>query len=194
MGRPVTGQIERCFLGLALPRFIRTQLGEIRETWRNAGLKGAWAPDENFHLTARFLGDTTPEQRDTLDAILTPALAQCGAVELRLGGTGGFPNPKRPRVLWAGIETVSGQLDPLFDAAESCARQAGFDQAPRRPHPHITLMRVRRPPAARTLADFFRETEILHSDAFTVRAVALWRSTLRPGGAVYEQLKEYPLT
>ena len=184
----------RCFLGIALPDPAREILAAQCRAWKGPGLLGSWVRPGNFHITVRFLGEVTETQRVELDRALGPAFSACGAARIRVAGAGVFPNARRPRVLWAGVEMLSGTLTPVFAAAEACARSAGLPAERKAAKPHVTLLRLRRPPARGVVEGLLEDAESLATDAFTVDSVALWKSTLGSGGACYEQLREYPLS
>lgn len=190
----MNGGLRRCFLGLALPVEIRRALAEIRGHWEPAGLRGAWVREDNFHVTLRFLGELGEAQVAALDGFARPAFGRCHAVRLRVAGTGAFPEASRPSVLWAGISVEVGDIQVLLEAAEDAALATGLPPEHRAAHPHITLVRLRESTAAEAAGRFLEGTHALTTDAFNVAAVALWESTLRGAGAVYRQLREYPLT
>jgi len=189
--RPVNDGPARCFLAIALPGAVRNTLAAVCREGSKMGLQGSWVREENFHITVRFLGDITENQRTQLGQSLESTLSKGAGLQIQLAGTGVFPNLSRPRVLWAGVTVLKGDLDPIFEAAESAARAIGLPPEKRRPRPHVTLLRLRRTPDASLLKRFLCHTETLTTDAFPVDSVALWKSTLRPGGAVYHKLREF---
>lgn len=194
MEKPVSDAQARCFLGLALPLAARKSLENFGAEWARAGLGGAWVPCGNFHVTLRFLGSVPEAQRARLDIPLARAFGQCPALQVRLAGTGAFPSVRRPRVLWAGLDVLAGDMEKLIRAAEAGTAALGLPEEKRAHQPHVTLVRLRRPPPEDLTSRFLAETRAFVSDAFPVLSVALWKSALRPDGPVYEQLREYPLS
>lgn len=190
----MSGGAGRCFLAIPLPGGVRAVLAEWAARARRAGVSGAWVRPENYHVTVRFLGDLTGEQAAALDAYLPGALSGRGPLRLRVAGADAFPNAGRPRVLWAGVSASAGDLGAVFAAGEAGARAIGLPPDHRPPHPHVTLLRLRRPAPANVIGPLLEAGAALETDAFDAGTVALWRSTRRPGGAVYEQRREYPLT
>lgn len=183
----------RCFLGIALPEPIRDAVAAQAEKLREAGLRGSWVKPANYHVTARFLGDIMPEQLEALDGFLPAALRPCTPLKLQIAGLGAFPTPRRPRVLWAGVAAVAGDLECVLDATEEGAQAIGLTPEHRAPHPHVTLLRFRKSPRPDVVPRLLDEHIDKATDAFSAQSVALWRSTLGPGGATYEQLREYSL-
>lgn len=183
----------RCFLGLDLPDAVRAQTAALYAAWRGAGLKASWVRPENLHVTVRFLGDIAPDQLEALDGVMDHGLEACGPLSLRLAGAGAFPNARRPSVIWAGVRVEAGDLRAVFAAGEAGAWALGLPPEGRDPHPHVTIARLRVPPPPGRVESLLETARAWESDAFQAAGVALWKSTLRPGGAVYDKLREYPL-
>ncbi|MCH8200245.1 MAG: RNA 2',3'-cyclic phosphodiesterase, partial [Chloroflexi bacterium] len=101
----------RLFVAIELPEQVRVALGASIERLRSS-LGGAyrWVRPEAVHLTLRFLGDVEPERVAELAAALEAAVGPLAAFELRLDGTGVFPNPRAPSVVWAGLGGESAAL------------------------------------------------------------------------------------
>lgn len=113
-----------------------------------AGAAMRWTDRHQWHLTLAFLGDVTERRLDDL----TDAVAACAARHdhalLRLVGAGTFPHPDAARVLWAGVETLRGDLDGLAHGIRSAANSVGATPDGTRFHPHVTLARFARPTSA----------------------------------------------
>ncbi|MDX1738300.1 MAG: RNA 2',3'-cyclic phosphodiesterase, partial [Alphaproteobacteria bacterium] len=74
----------RLFVALPLPREISSQLKTL-----SGGLPNArWIPEENYHLTLRFIGSVNSHQADDIDAALS--LIGEPIVDVRLNGFGHF--------------------------------------------------------------------------------------------------------
>ena len=177
----------RLFVAIDPPETIKDQLLRLRE---HDLPPGRWSRREALHLTLHFIGDA-PE---TAAGAYVRALkaVEAPAFDLRIQGVGQFPVNDRPRVIWAGAQNTP-ELRALHEAVAAALEQEGFRRERRRFHPHITLMRFRKPIrrglASRWLAahlDFFTEP-------FRVEAFALYESDLQPGGAVYSKRAVYAL-
>lgn len=143
---------------------------------------------EGWHLTLRFLGPTDPSRRARLEAALQRHVRAQPFV-VRLGSPGAFPQPGRARVLWLGLTDGTEALAALAAQVEAAARAAGFPAEARPFAAHLTLSRLQPPqplPAAWRAAP---PANVL----VPVERVTLFRSHLRPGGAVYEPLLQLPL-
>ena len=87
------------------------------------------------------------------DAVLNnvdAALAEVRAAgfDLVLSGIGHFASGKAPRVLWVGVEK-NEPLAYLQGRVEAACARGGLDSERRNFSPHITLARLRNPPASR---------------------------------------------
>lgn len=155
-----------------------------------------WVRPEAIHLTLKFLGDTPLERVDEVKAALGQATVEFQPFDIDVGGLGCFPNLRRPRVVWIGLQESTGVLVRLRDSIESVVAPLGFPTERRPFRPHLTLGRVRRH-ASKSEA---REVgEVLSSSAFGkigeigVSSVSYIKSDLLPSGAVYTTLSNAPL-
>jgi 2'-5' RNA ligase len=141
--------------------------------------------EDALHLTLRFLGWTDPATVDGLRAPLAAAAAACPKFAMRLRGLGTFPEQGRPRILWVGLEVPREAL-LLQEACERIAVRAGFEPEPRPFRPHLTLGRWR---------DGGRRPVLPDADLGegVVERLVLFRSDLRPAGAIYTPIGTFPL-
>ncbi|MCB1129125.1 MAG: RNA 2',3'-cyclic phosphodiesterase, partial [Verrucomicrobiae bacterium] len=134
----------RVFVALPLGDSLRARLAELQHRLRGSLPERAvrWVRAEQVHLTLRFLGDVAADRIDSLKASLAAAVSGSAPLALEIGGLGVFPNPRRPRVIWVGLE---GALEPLACLQQAVA-QAGeaFAREDDRQtfQPHLTLGRV----------------------------------------------------
>jgi 2'-5' RNA ligase len=186
----------RAFIAVAVPEEIRQGIATFQRQWRN-GLSGnfiRWTPVAQMHLTLRFLGSVRAEAVPELAAALRRACAGVTAFELSVGGSGCFPDARKPRVLWVG---VGGALTAL---AELQARVVG-ETAPwgeveeREFHAHLTLGRVKNAPPA-LAGEIAKRAQTLRCGElgrWRVGEVWLLRSELAPSGATHTELARVAL-
>jgi len=164
----------------------------VQEHFQQAGIRASWVKPENLHLILRFLGNIELVQVDALVAALQPECALQTAPRLRVAGTGCFPNPRRPAVLWAGVEVEAGDLDAIQARCETAARAVGLPPETKPFRAHVTLARIRESRRAQGLPGLLDAAPPVCGDAFTAHAVALFKSELNRGGAVHTRLEEFP--
>lgn len=169
---------------------LDTRLDAVRSRVRIA-----WTRPQSWHLTLMFLGEWPAERLPGLGAALRTAVGGHRPFVVRPGGVGAFPDLQRPRVLFLhlGNDDPSGGGDPLAQlaadvrrAVDASWREGPQDHKPFRPH--LTLARVKRPPAAGELAAL-RSLELGTFPGFEVATVELMASELRREGARYSVME-----
>ncbi len=184
----------RAFIAMELPGAIRESLMSLRERLRRSGAKASWVHPDNMHLTLRFLGEVDQDAINALCALLEAEYRNCGPVTLAVAGVGGFPNRRKPSVVWAGIEILSGDLMVLQAHAEQAARSIGLAPEEKPFHPHVTLARLRDHRALGTLPAELEAAQTYWGGEFTAAVVSLFSSELRPAGPIYRCLREFPVS
>ena len=169
------GLSDRLFLGVGLTRDFSLS-AMIR-------LPGRPTPPENWHLTIRFLGSTTPLQRDRMLEFLDEHLA-VEPFTMSFGSLGAFPKPSRATVLWLAVERGGDRLAAMADIAGLAAQAAGFEPEDRPFHAHLTLTRIRPPMNVSPLIDRVPRFPL----SMQVEQLTLYRSHLGREGATYEVL------
>lgn len=182
----------RAFIAIDLSQEIVAQLTTLVTRLR-ADLGDAfirWQPPQNMHLTLKFLGDVSPNHVDLLTDVLRTQAAQCSAFDVHVGQLGCFPKPTQPRVLWVGVQAPNALFD-LQRCIEQQFARLGYPPEDHPFSPHLTLGRVTRqatPPEIRRIADVLTQTRVGILGTFRAAQVHLFRSDLRPSGAVYTRL------
>ncbi|HEY0789229.1 MAG TPA: RNA 2',3'-cyclic phosphodiesterase [Thermoanaerobaculia bacterium] len=181
----------RLFIAWPLDDAIRRELARITGALRPRMPAASWPRPESIHLTFAFLGDTPAERVDAIARSLD-SCADARAIDVRGGEVGLFPDERRPRVAWIGLEphdTVSALAGRLRAALADAG--IAFDPKPFRPH--LTVARVKAPWRASDVAalrDAFRGWS---SPAARLDRVVLYESRLDAGGAVHTELHALPL-
>lgn len=181
----------RTFIALELSEPLKEGILALGSSLQARGIRASWVKPGAMHLTLKFLGDVEERALSGLRGAVRRAAA--GVPPFRFGTTelGAFPSPRRPRVIWLGVEPVD-ELYELAEAVEDELSELGFPRERRPFRPHITIGRIRDPRASgdisRALADAGGLREIVE-----VVEVRVMKSTLRPAGAVHEVLEAAPL-
>ena len=187
----------RTFIAINIPpviqKSIQLQINHLRKTVGDFPVR--WVPVQNIHLTIKFLGDISPDDVDTLTQILRTEASSRPAFSINIIGLGSFPNSKRARVLLIKTQT-SAELDALQVGIESACSRVGFRPESRRFNPHLTIGRVRRgisPADQMKIHKTLNEVKIDSQGIARVDSVHLYKSELKPTGAVYTKLFSAPL-
>lgn len=175
----------RVFIAVSIPDPVARFLRGVQAQLQLPATDVRWLAVENIHLTLKFLGDVDPSRVIDVAARMDEAAGQIPPFSLKARGAGVFPDLRRARVLWVGLD---GALEPLCRiqaAVESGLESIGFKKESRRFHPHLTIGRTRRRIDARTMAASLERLKEAVSDSFRVDRLGLFKSTLKPTGADY---------
>jgi 2'-5' RNA ligase len=107
---------------------------------------------------------------------------------------GCFPNPRRPRTVWAGVGEGGAELVALHDALEPPLLDLGcYRREERQYTPHITLGRVKSDRPTDRLAQVLTKNAKWQGGTTEVREVLVLSSELTPQGPVYTVLSRAKL-
>lgn len=146
-----------------------------------------WVPTENIHLTLKFLGNVSTANLEMLKEILDKVGSGHKTCDISVGGIGAFPKPHNPRVIWVGMEVANELLSLQHDIEVETAR-LGYSREHRPFSPHLTIGRVSRNATAQdvhAISDVLEGYKVGFLGASRIREVYLYRSDLKPDGAVY---------
>lgn len=178
----------RAFIALPIPDASAEVLQRLAE-----GVPvGRPAPRDNLHLTLTFLGDAEEGVLEDLHDLLSALRAP--APEIVFEGLDTF-GEAHTGLVFATVRRTSDLMD-LQSRVEAASRRAGLDLPRRRFRPHVTIARSKRPPRGverDRMAGFLARNAQPGIPGFTAATMALYRSTLGPGGAIHEPLALYPL-
>jgi 2'-5' RNA ligase len=196
-GRPIRRATEpedparpRLFYAVPLPDDVREAIRPVRDAVQASVGDGhariRWVRIESLHLTLRFLGPTSMDRAEELARIGDDVAAASRRFEIEIAGAGAFPELRRPRTLWLGIERGAAELEAL---SQRLAEATGAAE-PRPFAAHLTVARTDGlrlgGAAARALmgaAEGLRWS-------FSADRVVLFRSHLGNGPAWYEPIHE----
>ena len=153
-----------------------------------------WVRPENIHLTLNFLGDIRPAQIGSIAEAVADAAGGFAPFVLTLRGLGFFPRAKCPRVMWVGL---GGDTRCLFDLqADLTDRLAeiGFPKEKRPYKAHLTLGRIRQSQPTGRYHQILQQYADWGNQNFTAERIVLFRSDLKPSGAVYSPLEQTKLS
>jgi len=180
----------RLFVAIEIPEEIRRTLAVFLQELRPIAPQVKWVRAENLHVTLKFLGHTDdaklPELERTLGTIRSTA-----PVTLNFRGLGFFPNEKRPRVFWAGID-ASGNLKTIAGDIDHAAHPLGFPLEERPFSPHLTLARFDSPGIHAKLGAAITANGSREFGKMVTREFHLIQSNLKPSGAEYTTLHSFP--
>jgi 2'-5' RNA ligase len=187
----------RLFVALEPPDPVRRRLAALSDELRRAAGRAAddvrWVAPANVHLTLQFLGAVPEERVAAVQAALRDAAREARPLSLAVRGVGGFPNARRPRVLWAGLEGDLAPLAALVGALGARLAKLGYPPEDRPFSPHLTLGRAREGRGAPGLAGALAGAAQGAPAPWRAIDVVLFESHLSPRGPRYEPLDRAPL-
>lgn len=183
----------RSFLAFELPldikRIVAGVSGEIRNSVRDV----KWIKVENIHLTVVFLGNIQSEEINALGNAVQQVCSGYGPFDISLRGMGVFPNNRNPRVLWLGLDGDLKGMSLFRDALQKQLKPFGIKKEKRKFNPHLTLGRARKRKMDFQPDDITLRYDELTSPVCTLYELILFKSDLKPGGAVYTKLESFGL-
>ncbi|MCL4217815.1 MAG: RNA 2',3'-cyclic phosphodiesterase [Candidatus Hydrogenedentes bacterium] len=185
----------RAFLAIELPDALKTRLVEVAKRLGSSRAPVLWTRPGNMHLTLRFLGDVSDEQGRQLSDYLAGEYNGFERFQLNIAGIGVFPNPRAPRIIWAGVYCSDASLERVQHIAEQGAQRIGLKPEKRAFRPHLTIGRVRQ--SRKTGSDFRRLLDLEHDfdgGRIDVLEVSLFSSELKPSGAEHTRIACFALS
>lgn len=182
----------RLFIATSFPEVVTRQLNELVSAHKPRLPAASWVRPHSQHLTYAFLGEQEESILDRLAPSLEKRLHEVPRFTASLKGCGFFPNPRRARVGWVGLQPEE-QFREIAVVVRDEVRRAGIELDSADFKPHLTLMRIRDvwPPAS--IQMFERAFGSFHSEPFLVDSVTLYSSQLNPNGAIHTPLRKFGL-
>lgn len=175
----------RLFTAVELPPDLRRRMAAMC-----VGVESAkWVPEENLHLTLRFIGDVGEDVAHDL----LPALGSVRGAPftLTLAGAGHFGSRRHVRTLWLGVEKCP-PLSALYDRIESALVRAGLEPEGRKFAPHVTLARLKNG-APHEVGGWLSANTLFRAAPFTVDRFVLFSSHLGRSGSIHTPERVFPL-
>ncbi len=190
--------VMRTFIAVDLPLNVREALGQVSSQLQDKlpGTAVRWVNHDKMHLTLKFLGDISTENIDMVEKVLSSEASKRPVMEIGIGRIGAFPDMRHPRVIWIGVEAPSELFDLRRGLEDGIAR-LGYNYDKYAFTPHLTLGRISRKASAvdvRKVGNVLHECQVGFIGVARIDAVHLYRSDLRPEGAIYTRLYSAELT
>jgi 2'-5' RNA ligase len=178
----------RTFVALELSSQVHQALADVQAAMRASVRDARWTKPEGTHLTLKFLGEANPDQVTAIAASLDVIAVRFQPFNLILGSVGAFPRLGSPTVLWVGLD-ASEPLFALHKAIEEAISPLGFPSEKRPFKGHLTLARLQGRSWPSDLRQRFLDSASLCAGiVWEINKVVLFRSELKPGGAVYSAI------
>ena len=181
----------RAFIAIDLPLSIQQGLDYVIQQLMGPKTKAVrWVPSKGIHLTLKFLGNVQPENLQAVIDGLKVVANSFDGFEFQVGKIGVFPNLRKPRIIWIGIQS-SQNLYELQKEIDLATQPLGYPGEDRAFSPHLTLGRVSQHASFQEIkeaAEALSANQLGTLGMVKVNAITLFRSELLPSGAVYTPL------
>lgn len=185
----------RTFVAVETSGEVQARASELMRRLQVADAKVNWVQPANMHITLKFLGDQSDEAVAEICLAVKEGAAQVAPFEFLCRGAGAFPDVRRPRTLWLGVDGGQQEFIELHDAIDAALARRRFPRERRGFRPHLTVGRVRQlGPDAEQWARLLRAHEQFEGGLTVVDEAVVFASELTRSGPQYEVLARAPLT
>ncbi len=183
----------RTFIAVNLNPEIKEHLTSLQTNLSIPESKIKWVEKDNLHLTMKFLGHISLEQRELIKSELKEIASRYNPFIIRLSSNiGVFPTYKMPRIIWVGIKEGISELKELYSSIENKLSNKGFPREDKYFSGHITIGRSK---FIRDKINFIQILKRIEVNNFTqeVNSIDLMESKLTPSGPIYNISAKLPL-
>lgn len=180
----------RLFVALQIPEEVREAIAALIRELKPLDDSWKWTRPENLHVTLKFLGEIQEVRLKQFTETLRAVRADL-PIAMMFRGLGFFPDEKRPRVLWAGIEAPAS-LPALAESLEEAFVRMGLPREEKAFTPHLTLARSKTGKPSPKLREAFSKCAERDFGAGKASAFHLIESRLKSTGAEYTTLQSFP--
>ncbi len=182
----------RAFIAVGIEPDMAQKISEAQSQLKQSLTGVRWVGIENLHLTLKFLGAIEENKIIPIMGALKEALRSIPRFSIIGRGIGVFPDMRRARVLWVGLEGET--LGSLAMAVEMALEPIGFEREKRDFSPHLTIGRWRSfdGQSGRLKQEIERWKNYSFGES-RVEGAVFFQSILKPQGADYSPLGVIPL-
>jgi 2'-5' RNA ligase len=179
----------RSFIALEIPEEIKAEIYRYIENFKKDNLPVKWVEKENLHITLIFLGERDLTFLAKVKEILRNIAKDFKSFPINLKDFGFFPNAKKPRVFWIGIEKNKNLIIQIEEKLKEKLKAIGFKPEEREFSPHLTIGRFRESLNCEKYLSLKYQ-----SKEFLIDKLTLFKSTLTGKGPFYEVIASYDLS
>lgn len=180
----------RLFVALDVPEDTRQALAALIRKFEGICRGARWVRAENLHITLKFIGEVEEAKLSAIETCLSQ-LNSRDPFEIKFHRFGFFPNERRPRVFWVGMESGPSMAE-LATEIDSNLQPMGVPHEEKEFRPHLTLARFNTLDGLSKLQEFVSGLAEQEFGKTTAREFHLYQSVLKRGGAEYTRLATFP--
>jgi len=177
----------RLFLAIDLPAAIKKTIATRIEKLKKAYSRYRWVPEENYHITLYFFGETNKLEK--IKKKIEKVVWEINSFYMFSRGLDIFSN--KNHIIYLGfyrqkeIENLAKKLKLIFDPQNKNNQQF---------IPHLTLARGRRSSVQQYFALSKKLRSVKINIHFPVTEIILFESILTPTKPVYRKIAVFPLS
>lgn len=176
---------------IALPVKAGEDLMELRHEIKTALAheRISWVDPANFHITLRFLGDTSPGDVEKISVAMKGSGFIQNASSAPVTGVKSFGPAKKPRVIWAAFgqeqwfKELNAELNIFLKDLGLASQNQEFT-------PHLTLGRIRSLQDVSGYHAFMQGIKARACEAIYMDRIIYYRSIIGSNGPKYTRLSQ----
>lgn len=180
----------RLFIAVAIPENVLDVIINLRDEIYPEHKSVKWEDRNKLHITLKFLGDVEQNKIPGVSAVLKNIAKKNSSFNISFSKFRMFYFKRNPRILWLGVK-YSSALYSIRNELEKQLSDAGFEIERKKFKPHLTLLRIRGRENFELLNNFLED--VFEFEEFKINEILLVKSTLKPGGSVYEIIEKFKL-
>lgn len=184
--------MKRTFIAIKISASAKLKelLESLRIDFREDKIR--WVDPEILHITLSFIGDTSGQQVNYVSEQLEKIVSGYSSMEMHFKELGVFPNLRKPRVFWIGIER-NEQLENLQGEIEWMLHSYGITRDKKSFSPHLTIARIKWINDIDKLKYWLHKYEDETIQKTKPGEVIYYESKLTANGPIYNSIKKFPL-
>lgn len=179
----------RLFIAIDMSDEIKKRLAELIEVFRKIDADVRWVKPEGMHITLKFLGEIDGNIKDNIVDILKRTASERYPFTIKFHGVGVFPDFRRPRVIWLGIEKGRDELKDIAKELDVGLSTLGLPREEREYEPHLTIGRVKTGRGRKELIETINAYDRLNLPGLYVTRISLIESILKREGPEYKTVE-----
>ena len=179
----------RLFVALDIPEETRSAIRELISRLQPVARGAKWVRPEGVHITLKFIGWVEDERLAEIKEHLS-RVTHREVIPVTFRNFGFFPNEKRPRVFFVGIESGESLAD-LAAEIESQFAPLKIPKEERAFTPHLTLARFKTSEDVSQIQEMLALMPSRDFGAMNATQFHLYQSVLKSNGAIYTKLASY---
>lgn len=181
----------KTFIALELKNEVKAKLGDIQNILNQYSIKGKYVNIDNFHITLKYLGETSQSQSENIIKELNKISYDFKTINLEFNKLSSFKKEEILRVVWVGLNGETHKLIHLNKIIENEIDKLGFNKEKRRYKPHITI--GRNIEFSKSIEDLNKLLFLKLKYMFAAQYICLMKSELIEGKRVYTPIKKFRL-